>query len=69
MGISLRLPVQSLAALGYMFTGQTTDSTYSIKMVFAKSLSKSLLVSTHLIRVGGGIKNFFVGTNVERIEL
>ena len=54
MGISLLLPVQSLAALGYMLTDQTM---------------RLQLVNTHLIRMEGGIKNFLVETDVELIGL
>ncbi|WP_020588345.1 FAD:protein FMN transferase [Desulfobacter curvatus] len=39
---TLLLPTQSLAAQEYVFTGQTMGTTYSIKLISAKPLSKSL---------------------------
>ena len=42
MGTTLLLPAPSLATQEYVFTGQTMGTTYSIKMISAKPLSKSL---------------------------
>ncbi|NDY70770.1 FAD:protein FMN transferase [Desulfobacter hydrogenophilus] len=42
MGTTLLLPTHSLATQEYVFTGQTMGTTYSIKMISAKPLSKSL---------------------------
>lgn len=39
---TLLLPTPSLAAQEYVFTGQTMGTTYSIKLISAKPLSKSL---------------------------
>lgn len=42
MGTTLLLPARSSAAREYVFTGRTMGTTYAIKMVSAKTLSKSL---------------------------
>ena len=42
MGTTLLLPAQSLATQEYVFTGQTMGTSYSIKMISAKPLSRSL---------------------------
>ncbi|EIM62241.1 FAD:protein FMN transferase [Desulfobacter postgatei] len=42
MGTTLFLPARSLATQEYVFTGQTMGTTYSIKLISAKPLSKSL---------------------------
>ena len=42
MGTTLLLPAQSFATQEYVFTGQTMGTSYSIKMISAKPLSRSL---------------------------
>lgn len=42
IGTTLLLPAKALAAREYVFTGQTMGTSYSIKMISAKPLSKSL---------------------------
>lgn len=42
VGTALLLPAQSLATQEYVFTGRTMGTTYAIKLISAKPLSKSL---------------------------